>query len=86
MNDFLKMDIFFVVATIGVVVITVLICIALWYLIRTLRAFERIATLAEEEAKLVRNDLDEARQELKREGRMLKHFVTPLLKFLDRHS
>jgi hypothetical protein len=64
MNEFLKMDIFFVVAMIGVVVLTVLTGIALFYLIRLVRTLS-----VEEEAVALKSDLEEARASIKRGGK-----------------
>ncbi len=69
MNDFLKMDVFFVVATIALVLVTALVCIALWYAIRVLRSLERISLHVEAEAVELRADLDEARLAAKTEAR-----------------
>jgi hypothetical protein len=69
MNEFLKMDIFFVVAMIGVVVLTVLTGIALFYLIRLVRTLSRVAETVEEEAVALKSDLEEARASIKRGGK-----------------
>lgn len=71
MNEFLKMDVFFVVATIGFVILAVLLCIALVYVIRLLRTLDEIAHTVEDEALALREDLDEARASIKRGGSSL---------------
>ena len=68
MSEFLKMDIFFVVATIGFVVVAALLGIAIYYVIQLLRTVNRVATTVEEEAVALKGDLDEARASVKRGG------------------
>jgi hypothetical protein len=69
MDDFAKMDIFFVVATVAVVAHIVFATVIFWYALRLLRLLERIGREVEEEAKALARDLDEARAEASRTGR-----------------
>lgn len=71
MSDILKMDIFFVVATIAVIALTVFACIALFYLVRILRILERISLSVEEETAALKEDLQEARVAAKTQGKKL---------------
>ena len=75
MNDFLKMDVFFVVSTIAVVVVAALLALALIRIIRILRRVEQISDTVSEEAVLVRADVAELRQNVKQEGFKLKHMT-----------
>lgn len=68
MEDILKMDIFFVVTTIGVVVVSVCVVLVLLAFHKLLRTLDRIAGEVEEEAQALRADLAEARTAIKREG------------------
>jgi hypothetical protein len=68
MDEFLMMNIFFVIAAIGFVVFIVLIAIALFYVIQLVRTLERIAQTVEDEAQALKNDFDEARAGLKKGG------------------
>ncbi len=68
MDAFLKMDIFFVIAAIGFVVLAVLVAIILWYVIMLLRTLNRVALNVEEEAQALKEDLDAARASVKRGG------------------
>ncbi len=74
------MDIFFVVATIGLVVLTILVGIAIFYVIRLLRTLDSIAHTVEDEAEALKGDLDEARATIKRGGSSL----LSLLGFADK--
>jgi CHASE3 domain sensor protein len=68
MSDFFKMNLFFVIATIGFVVLALLLCIALWYVIQILRTINRVADSVEEEAQILKKDFDTARASIKRQG------------------
>lgn len=65
MEDFLKMDVFFVVATIATVVLATLLGVALAYAIRFLRTVNRIGESIEEEADMIRSDIQETRARVK---------------------
>jgi hypothetical protein len=80
MSDLLKMDIFFVVTTIAVVLLTLLVAIALYYVIRLLRTLDRIGEQIEEEAAALRADLNEVRSSAKKQGLKIKELAT----FFDR--
>ena len=69
MNAFFKMDIFFVVSTIGFVVVAVLVFIILLYVIRLLRTLNHVADSVEDEAEALKKDLDDARASIKRGGK-----------------
>ncbi len=71
MNEFLKMDIFFVVATIAVAVVGIALCVVLVYLARFLKTLDRIANEIQEETEAIRQDLDDARHEVRRSGAQL---------------
>lgn len=66
MNDFLKMDIFFVVATIATVVISTVLVVALVYAVRFLRTLNRIGDEVEEETLAIREDIGDVRAEARR--------------------
>ncbi|CAN5738557.1 hypothetical protein BH11PAT2_BH11PAT2_00280 [soil metagenome] len=74
MNEFLKMDVFFVVTTIAVVIVGVLVCVVLFYLAQFLKTANRIATEVEEETGAIRADLDEMRSGIKRGLRFVPLF------------
>lgn len=82
MDDFLKMDIFFGVATASAIVLTTLAAIALMYAIRLLRTLARVADEVEEEAKALRQDLDEARKDAKRKVSAYVAFAEKAMKRL----
>ena len=75
MNDFLKMDIFFVVTTVAVVVITILLGIVLIRVLRILKNVEDISLMVEEEGQRLREDIAEVRKNVHDEGLKVKHFL-----------
>lgn len=75
MNEFLKMDIFFIVTTFVVVVWGIIGAIVLYYVIRVLRYIERLSRTVAEEADELRGDIDEVRAQVREEGVRLKHIV-----------
>lgn len=84
MNDFLKMDVFFVVSTAAVVIVATLLSIAIFYAIRILRAADRLSQTVEAEAALVRDDLRDLRAGIRREGFRWKHISRWLKGFVSR--
>lgn len=68
MDEFLKMDIFFIVSTVAVVVVAGLIAYAVFRVIKILRYVERLTETVSEEAQLIRADIDDARASVKAEG------------------
>ena len=68
MDEFLKMDTFFVIASIGFVVLIVLVAVALYFVIRLVRTLNRVALTVEEEAHALKSDLDDARASIRRGG------------------
>jgi hypothetical protein len=73
MDEFFKMDIFFVITSITVVVIGVALSLVLYRIYRILENVERITKHVSEEAEVIRRDIAEARGAIKREGFKLKH-------------
>lgn len=74
MDAFFKMDIFFVIAAIGFVILAILIAVILVYVIQLLRTLNRVADNVEDEAQSLRKDLDAARAHVKRGGLGLLSF------------
>jgi|CXWL01.1.fsa_nt_gi uncharacterized membrane protein (DUF106 family) len=72
MNEFLKMDVFFVVTTVIAIIVGILVCVVLYYFARFLRTLNRIADEIEEETQVIRADIREARDNIKREGVRLR--------------
>jgi len=68
MSDFVKMDVFFVVTTIAVIVVGCMLALSLYYIIRILRNVDHVSHIVSEEGDLVRGDIAEMRSAIKREG------------------
>lgn len=75
MNEFLKMDIFFFVTTVAVLVLAFFSAFVLWRLQRVLKNIEHISEQAALESDLVRRDLAEMRSEIRQgKGRLKSLF------------
>ncbi|HEY4522464.1 MAG TPA: hypothetical protein VJH91_02410 [Candidatus Paceibacterota bacterium] len=75
MDDFLKMDIFFIVATLAVIAVTALVVLALVRIVRILGHVEKISGMVEDESQLVRGDIAEMRANIRTEGFKFKHLM-----------
>lgn len=73
MDEFLKMDIFFVVTTVCVVVMTVLLAFVLIRVLRILKNIESISLMVEEEGEKFREDIAQVRAKVKEEGLRVSH-------------
>jgi uncharacterized protein YoxC len=70
-NSFLHADIFFFITTIAVVIFSVLLIIALTYLVRILRDIRKVVHTVEEEVEQIKGDVYDARIGI-RESSMMK--------------
>ena len=76
MDEFLKMDIFFVVATAAVVVLAFFTAFVLWRLERVLKNIEHISEQVALESDTIREDLAGMRDDVRRgKGRLKSLFV-----------
>jgi hypothetical protein len=73
MDEFLKMDIFFVVTTVSVAVMTILLAIVLIRVLRILKNIEDISLMVEEEGVKFREDIAQVRAKVKQEGLRVGH-------------
>ncbi len=67
MDDFLKMDIFFGVTTVAVVVVSVLLALVLIRLLKILKTVDDVSEIVHEEAEEIRDDIREVRAQVKTE-------------------
>ena len=65
MDDFLKMDIFFGVTTVAVVVISVLLVLVLIRLLRILKTVDEVTEIVQEETEGIRDDIREGRAQVR---------------------
>lgn len=75
MDDFLKMDVFFVVATVMTLIVGCLIAYGIYIVVRILRNVEKISKTVSEEADLIRSDIDDMRGKIKEEGFKWSHLA-----------
>lgn len=74
MDNFVKMDVFFFVTTIAVVILTLLLAVLIIYIIKISRDVKYISYKAKNEADLISQDLSDLRQNVKNKGAKLKYF------------
>lgn len=68
MHDVLKSDIFFVVTTIAIVLVTIALLIALAYVIRILRDANKVSEVLRDEGEEIVKDIGEMRKGIKKQG------------------
>ena len=68
MNDFLKMDIFFAVSTLAVIVLTVLLSVVILRVLRILGKVESLTAMVSEEGEQLRADIASVREHVREEG------------------
>ena len=73
MDDFLKMDVFFVVTTAVVILGGVLGVVALFYVVRILKSFDHLMKNVSEESDDVRKDFGILRTKIRDEGMKWQH-------------
>lgn len=74
MNDFAKMDIFFIVTTIVVIMLGVVVTLILFRIWRILGSVEEISSMLSEEGSLVRKDIAGLRAKVREEGFRMRFF------------
>ena len=76
MNDFLKMDIFFIVTTLVVLMLGIVVTLILFRISRILGHIEDISRDISEESALLRNDVAQMRARIKTEGFKFAHIMS----------
>jgi multidrug efflux pump subunit AcrB len=65
MEDFIKMDIFFIVTTASVVLLSLMGFLALFFIVKILKDLSEITKIARREAKEIAEDIDSVRADIK---------------------
>lgn len=73
MDQFLKMDIFFAVTTVAVLVLSTLAGLVLYRLLRILEKVDEVSGIVQEEGERIRADIAEVRAGVKREALKAGH-------------
>ena len=82
MNSLIKSDVFFFITSIAVVVLTILLCVLIFYLIKVSKDIKYISQKAKSEADNVVKDIQNLRDGVKQQGQNLKN----LLNFFGRNK
>jgi hypothetical protein len=81
-----KSDVFFVVTTVAVILITIVVVIGCAYIIGILRTVKRISRMAERTTQDVSEDINELRDDVKRHGVSLGAFLNFFHRLGKKHS
>lgn len=84
MNEFLKLDIFFFVTTVAVIVLTIASVFVLWRLVRILNNIERLTKQVALESETLRGDIARMRADVLRGKGRLKSLYGFLAKTVKR--
>jgi uncharacterized protein YoxC len=76
MNTLIHADIFFFVTTIAVVIVALAVAVVLFYSIKILKNVREISEAIKDETNLIREDIQAARENVRREGFKLKHLAS----------
>lgn len=76
MESLIKSEVFFFITSIAVVILTILLGMAVVYIIRILRNVDDISKKAKDEADLIKEDVADLRQNIRDEGIKVKSFVS----------
>jgi|YelNatPaOPRAMG01_1025707.scaffolds.fasta_scaffold14155_1 5-bromo-4-chloroindolyl phosphate hydrolysis protein len=82
MDTLIHADIFFFITTIAVIVISIILGVVLYYLVKILKNVRDITESVKEETNLIRKDIQDARENIKVEGFKLKHLISFFSSFL----
>ncbi|MBL8030638.1 MAG: hypothetical protein JNN11_05320 [Candidatus Doudnabacteria bacterium] len=86
MSDFYKQDIFFVLASVLVVSVTLLALIVGYYIVRIVKAINYISQKAKAESDLLAEDLSDLRENVKGQSFKFKHFASFFNSVYKRHK
>ncbi|OGZ11054.1 MAG: hypothetical protein A3C93_01625 [Candidatus Lloydbacteria bacterium RIFCSPHIGHO2_02_FULL_54_17] len=86
MDEFFKMDIFFVVATAAVFLGMVLCAVAMLYIIKILKNIDHITENVSEESDEMRGDIAILRSKIRQEGVKFRHFSEFFTNFVSRRK
>lgn len=76
MDTLIKADIFFVVSAVSIVLLTVLVVVALFYVIHILRNIGRISDDVKEESEEIIDDIHTLRENMKEGGGKIKNVIS----------
>jgi hypothetical protein len=79
MDGLLKADIFFFLTSIAVVLITIVLLIAFYYIIKILRDIHELSELIKDEGEHIIHDIDSARNSVKRKGKSLGIIISNIM-------
>jgi len=75
MEAVLKSDVFFFITSTAVIVLSVVLLVALYYLIKILRDVKEISRTVKKESELIVADVDAVRRNIKKKGKQVSAFI-----------
>ncbi|MEX0652309.1 MAG: hypothetical protein WD509_03215 [Candidatus Paceibacterota bacterium] len=75
METLIQADIFFFITSIAVVVITVALCIVAYFAFRAFRVLKEIGEIVRDEAKLIKEDIDGARNTIRTNTKVINTII-----------
>ncbi len=75
MEAVLKSEVFFFITGTAVVVLSVVLLVALYYLIKILRDVKEISRTVKRESELIASDVDAVRRSIKKKGKQVGAFI-----------
>lgn len=76
MEAVLKSDVFFLITSAAVVVLSAVLLVALYYLIKILRDVKEISRTVKKESELIVRDVDAVRRSIKKKGKQVSSFIS----------
>lgn len=73
MYDLIQADIFFFITSISVILLTLLLAVIFYYVIKILKDIKHISRIASEESEIISDELSDLRRNIKKEGAKIKH-------------
>lgn len=86
MDDFFRMDVFFVITTVFIIILGVLLSMALYRVIRILKDVEHVSENISKESDLIQEDVAHLRAHVRKEGFRLAHLFSFFRSLVKRHS
>ena len=76
MEEVLKSDVFFFITSTAVVVLSLVLLVALYYLIKILRDVKDISHTVKRESELILSDVDAVRRSIKKKSKQVGAFIS----------
>lgn len=76
MEAVLKSDVFFFITSASIIILSIVLLVALYYLIKILRDVKEISHTVKKESELIVKDVDAVRRSIKKKGKQVSAFIS----------